>query len=80
MINQENVHSVLAFVTPGILKLLMENRSIATEEAAALLYNSAVYDALRDQETGMWRLSSLALYGMLEEELADKTIDIPEEQ
>jgi len=80
MINQENVYSVLAFVTPGILKLLMDNRGIATEEAAALLYNSAVYDALRDQETGMWRLSSLALYGMLEEELADKIIDIPEEQ
>ena len=39
----ENLSSVIAMITPGILRLLMENRKLDLRAAAELLYNSQLY-------------------------------------
>jgi hypothetical protein len=80
MVNQENVYSVIALTTPGIIELLMKNRGICQEDAAKLLYNSELYRTLEDEETKVWRLSHPILYNLLEEELATGKITWPEEQ
>ena len=77
---KKNISSVIAMITPGILRLLMEHRKINLEEAAALLYNSLLYKTLEDEETKMWRLGYPLLYDLLEEELTTGKITFPEEQ
>ena len=78
--NQENLYSVIAIITPGIIQYLMDSRDIAEETAAELLYNSRLYCKLEDEETKLWRLSPLTLYDLLEEELTTGKITWPEEQ
>jgi len=81
MITQTNLYSVIAGITPGILQYLMDDRNIDIKEATELLYNSELYLKLEDIETGLWRLSPLALYDLLHEELLTGTIENwPEEQ
>ena len=80
MVNQQTLYATLTFITPGIIKLLMDNRGIGEEEAAALLYNSELYKVLEDEESKLWHLSFPILYDLLEEELATGKITWPEEQ
>jgi hypothetical protein len=80
MTNQENVYAVIAFITPGILRLLMENRNLSLTEAADILYNSQLYKSLEEEKTKVWRLGYPLLYDLLEEELTTGNITYPEEQ
>jgi hypothetical protein len=80
-INQDNVHSMISLVTPGIIDLIVENKGKPWQEAAQILYNSTLYSALEAEDTKLWHLSPAALYDMLEEELDyGKITTIPEEQ
>ena len=80
MVNQQNLYATLAFITPGIIKLLIESRGLGEEAAAELLYGSELYKVLEDEESKLWRLSYPILYDLLEEELATGKITWPEEQ
>ena len=77
---QQTLYATLAFITPGIIKLLMDNRGIGEEAAAELLYNSELYSVLEDEESKLWHLSFPILYDLLEEELTTGKITWPEEQ
>ena len=76
----KNISPVIAMITPGIVKLLMENRNLTVDEATNLLYNSQLYEALEDETTKVWRLGYPLLYDLLEEELTTGKITFPEEQ
>lgn len=76
----KGISSVIAMITPGIISLLMEGRGMTVEEAASVLYNSQLYQALEDERTKVWRLSYPLLYDLLIEELDTGTITFPEEQ
>lgn len=76
----KSISSVIAMITPGILKLLMENRNLNLDEASDLLYRSQLYKTLEDEKTKVWRLSYPLLYDLLEEELITGKITFPEEQ
>jgi hypothetical protein len=76
----KNISPIIAMITPGIIKLLMENRSLSLEEATGTLYNSKLYEALEDEETKVWRLSYPLLYDLLIKELDTGKITFPEEQ
>ena len=76
----KNISPIIAMITPGITRLLMENRSLTLGEASDLLYNSKLYETLEDEKTKVWRLSYLLLYDLLEEELTTGNITFPEEQ
>ena len=80
MVNQQNLYATLAFITPGIIKLIMDNRGLGEEEAAELLYGSELYKVLEDEESKLWRLSFPILYDLLEDELTIGKITWPEEQ
>ena len=76
----ENISPVIAMITPGIIKLLIENRSLDLVNASELLYNSVLYKKLEDEKTKLWRLGYPLLYDLLEEELTTGKITFPEEQ
>ena len=68
-VNQGNLHSLLAVVTPRIIQQLAEERSMSPADAAAALYGSRLYTALEREETKAWHLSAMALTDLLEQEL-----------
>jgi len=76
----KNISSVIALITPGVLRLLMDNRKLSLEDAAEVLYNSRLYSLLEDEETKVWRFSYPLLYDLLEEELTTGKITFPDEQ
>ena len=76
----KSISPVIAFITPGIITLLMENRKLNLEEASGVLYNSKLYKTLENEETKVWRLGYPLLYDLLEEELTTDNITWPEEQ
>jgi len=76
----KNISSVISIITPGIIRLLMENRKLNLVESSEILYNSQLYKTLEDEETKLWRLGYPLLYDMLEEELTTGKITFPEEQ
>jgi len=76
----KSISPVIAFITPGIITLLMDNRKLSLEEASDILYNSQLYKTLEDEETKVWRLGYPLLYDLLEEELTTGNITWPEEQ
>ncbi|MDR3000485.1 MAG: hypothetical protein LBU89_04385 [Fibromonadaceae bacterium] len=76
----KSISSIIAMTTPGILRLLMENRGRSLENAAETLYNSRLYETLEDEKTKVWRLSYHLLYDLLEEELTTGEITFPCEQ
>ena len=78
--DKKNISSVIAMITPGIIRLLIENRNLNLEDASEVLYNSLLYKTLEDEETKMWRLGYPLLYDLLEEELTTGKITFPEEQ
>jgi hypothetical protein len=80
MDDAKNNSAVIAMITPGIIKLLMDNRGLALDEASRILYNSSLYEALEAEHTKAWHLSYPILYDLLEEELATGEITWPEEQ
>ena len=78
--DKKNISPVIAIITPGIIRLLMENRKLDLEEASGVLYNSLLYQTLEDEETKLWRLGYPLLYDLLDEELSTGKITFPEEQ
>ncbi|MDR1873529.1 MAG: hypothetical protein LBQ90_00740 [Synergistaceae bacterium] len=80
MDNAKNISVVIAMITPGIIKLLMDNRGVTLEAASRILYNSSLYKTLEAEKTKAWRLGYPILYDLLEEELATGEITWPEEQ
>ena len=78
--NQDNLYSVIAIITPGIIQYLMDDRGVNEETAAELLYNSYLYSKLEDEKTKLWHLSPLTLFDLLNEELTTGIITWPEEQ
>jgi hypothetical protein len=80
MVTQDNLHAVLSMLTPFIIQRLMEERNLEEKDAADLLYESMLYEALETEVTKLWHLSPLLLYDLLEEELSTGKITWPEEQ
>lgn len=78
--SDKSISPVIAMITPGIIKLLIDNRKLSLQDASELLYNSELYKTLENEETKLWRLGYPILYDLLEEELTTGKITFPEEQ
>jgi hypothetical protein len=76
---QEKLSALLAIINPPIVQLIIDNRKLTNIEATTLLYNSALYAMLENEESKLWHLSPLTLYELFEEELVTGSIDYPEE-
>ncbi|MCL2244652.1 MAG: hypothetical protein FWC03_09340 [Treponema sp.] len=78
--DKKNISPVIAIITPGIIRMIIENKKLDLIDASELLYNSRLYHTLEDEETKLWRLGYPLLYDLLEEELTTGKITFPEEQ
>ena len=78
--DDKKITGILLLITPEIIERLVNERGLNYEKASETLYGSELYAALENIDTGLWRLSPLALYSLLDEELATGKITFPEEQ
>jgi len=76
---RKKLSTVLIFLVPRILELVMAEYKVDDEKAAEMLYSSRLYQGLEEEETKLWHLSAHALFEMLQEELETGDITYPEE-
>ena len=60
-------------VTQDVAKMLMQDRQCDIAEALNIVYNSRMYNALENPETGLFYQSAVYLYDLLLEELKQTT-------
>ena len=76
---QSRLTTVLVFLVPQILSLVIERYKVDEEKAAEMLYASELYEGLEDEQTKLWHLSANALFEMFQEEQEVGKITYPEE-
>jgi hypothetical protein len=76
---QSRLTTVLVFLVPQILSLIIEGYKVDDEKAAEMFYASELYKGLEEEQTKLWHLSANALFEMFIEEQKTGKITYPEE-
>jgi hypothetical protein len=76
---QSKLTTVLIFLIPQILSLIIDEYKIGNEKATALFYSSLLYKRLEEEQTKLWHLSAMALFELFKEEQQTGIITFPEE-
>jgi len=77
--DSDKLSTVLIFLVPQILELIISEYRVDDEKAAIMFYSSELYKGLEEEETKLWHLSAHALFEMFQEELETGKITYPEE-
>ncbi|MBR6801779.1 MAG: hypothetical protein IKM61_08515 [Eubacteriaceae bacterium] len=75
---KQKFETILIFIVPEIIKLIVENYPYDEVMASKKFYESEVYSVLADEETKLWHLSPLTIYNMFDEETKTGKISFPE--
>ena len=63
---------LIEYAMQDLVAMLVERKGLAIQDAMKILYHSDFHDKLQDVETGLYLEGTEYLYGILNEELADK--------
>jgi hypothetical protein len=77
--NDKKFESMLIFLVPEVVSIIVDTNKITETEATQMFYNSKVYELLEDEETKLWHFSPLTLFNMFDEEQKTGGITFPEE-
>ena len=66
------LHTICSFPAQDLVAMLVERKGLAIQDAMKILYHSDFHDKLQELETGLYLEGAEYLYGILNEELADK--------
>ena len=70
--------ALLAVIVPSVVGLIVRRKNLS-EIASKLFYRSKVYALLSDESTKVWHYGAETVFSMLEDELAGREIEFPEE-
>ena len=76
---EKNINAMLEFISPRLIRMMMEKQSLTEKEALTQLYSSKLYRQLEREETKLWHLSVSTLYDLWMEEKETGHITYPEE-
>ena len=76
---QSKFTAMMEMLVPQVVEQIVERKNISALDAIGLLYASALYERLEEEETKLWHLSAQTLYDLLDEELTTGKITYPEE-
>ncbi|MDR1131653.1 MAG: hypothetical protein LBL15_04475 [Oscillospiraceae bacterium] len=79
MEQQSRLTTVLVFLVPQVLSLIIAEYKVSEEKAAEMFYASELYKGLEDEQTKLWHLSANALFVMFREARETGKITYPEE-
>ena len=71
--------ATLQMLIPMLIHTIMDYKKITVIEAIKLLYVSKLYKKLEVEKTKLWRLSPLALFELLDNEITKGILDFPTE-
>jgi hypothetical protein len=67
--NQTRLTTILVFLVPQILSLIISEYAVNDKRATEMLYASKLFATLEEEQTKLWHLSANALFEMFQEEL-----------
>lgn len=74
-----NIKTMLEFIVPRLIRMIMEKQSLTEQDALTQLYSSELYCQLECERTKLWHLSVPTLYALWLEEKETGYITYPEE-
>lgn len=78
MKDHERLEMLLPYICRDLAAKISKEQNVTGEEAVSMLYNSLLYEYLKDEATKVWRYSTAALYDMFVQEQEEGKIDFPE--
>jgi len=78
-VEQDKFAVMMEMLVPQVVALISGRKGVTARDAIKLLYTSALYRRLEEEETKLWRLSAQTLYDLFDEELTTGEITYPEE-
>ncbi len=63
------INQMIEYMIQDIVEIISEDRGIEYDVALAELFNSQIYEKIRDEETGLYRESPSYVYGLYQDEL-----------
>ena len=75
---KEGFEALIPFKIEDFVSLIIKIKHLDFESAIVYLYDSKLYEALSEEETKLWHLSTPKLFNMLETEKVTGKIDYPE--
>jgi len=76
--NKEKFQALLPIFVSALIKKIIEQKNISTDEAFSRLYNSKLYILLDDEQTKLWHYSTEKLYHLFEEEMNTGKFELPD--
>jgi hypothetical protein len=70
--------AILPIIIGGLANKIIEETGASEDEAFDVLYNSALYSALEDEETKIWTYSVPRLFDLCQKEIAAGELELPE--
>ena len=70
--------ALMPVIVGGLVGKIIEDTRLSDFEAFEMLYNSALYAALEDEEKKVWTYSVPKLYFLLQEELKSGKLELPD--
>ena len=77
--NQRKFLTILVLLVPQIIELIVKKNNVDEISANKIFYNSNTYNILQDEESKLWHLSPLTIYGLFNQEETIGKINFPEE-
>jgi predicted nucleotidyltransferase len=77
--NEKKFESMLIFLVPEVISIIVDKHKITETEATQMFYISKVYELLEDEKTKLWHFSPLTLYNMFDQEQKTGEISFPVE-
>ena len=77
--NNQEFKSIMILLIPLLVKEIVSAEKIEELDAVSNLYESTLYEKLKEEETKLWHLSPKALYELYKQEKVEGCIDWPTE-
>ena len=77
MIEKTHFEMVLMTISAGLVGKIVEETGLDEDAAIEMLYSSALYSALEEEETKVWHYSVAKLYELLDQEAKTGTLLLP---
>ncbi|MDR0949669.1 MAG: hypothetical protein LBM69_09165 [Lachnospiraceae bacterium] len=61
-------------IVTDMVSFIVEDKKVTIVQAMDVVYNSAIFDKLADNETGLYKKSSAYVYALLQDEIANEQI------
>jgi len=70
--------ALLPLIVAALMQKIVEQKNISQDEAFSLVYNSALYFFLENEQTKVWHYSAEKLFRLFDEELTTGKLELPE--